>query len=188
MQFSIADGEENQFACTVPGTKSSVHGCTRVNWPKVFMVRNKLTRIFLYTQEFARKLCSDLGLGGEFVTAVVYSVRQVSPLLTGGAGLPNILDKVSYTSAKDLYFVQIFPSSLLTKIDVSISGRARQIIFPTLNTHVSFVYKNVVLIFLLSRFSSKDYAPPPRRGRGRYSSPRYNILSRSKGEQYIKSN
>ncbi len=28
-------------------------------------------------QEFARKLCSDLGLGGEFVTAVVYSVRQV---------------------------------------------------------------------------------------------------------------
>lgn len=26
-------------------------------------------------EEFARKLCSDLGLGGEFVTAVVYSIR-----------------------------------------------------------------------------------------------------------------
>ncbi len=85
MLFSIADGEENQFACTVPGTQSSVHGCTR-DWPKVSMIRNKLTKIFLYTQEFARKLCSDLGLGGEFVTAVVYSVRQVSPLLTGRAG------------------------------------------------------------------------------------------------------
>ena len=26
-------------------------------------------------EEFARKLCSDLSLGGEFVTAIVYSVR-----------------------------------------------------------------------------------------------------------------
>ena len=26
-------------------------------------------------EEFAKKLCSDLGLGGEFVTAIVYSVR-----------------------------------------------------------------------------------------------------------------
>jgi hypothetical protein len=35
------------------------------------------TFLFCNLQEFARKLCSDLGLGGEFVTAVVYSVRQV---------------------------------------------------------------------------------------------------------------
>ena len=26
-------------------------------------------------EEFAKKLCSDLSLGGEFVTAIVYSIR-----------------------------------------------------------------------------------------------------------------
>ena len=26
-------------------------------------------------EEFARKLCADLSLGGEFVTAIVYSIR-----------------------------------------------------------------------------------------------------------------
>ena len=26
-------------------------------------------------EEFSRKLCADLGLGGEFVTAVLYSIR-----------------------------------------------------------------------------------------------------------------
>ena len=30
-------------------------------------------------EEFAKKLCADLSLGGEFVTAIVYSIRgQVS--------------------------------------------------------------------------------------------------------------
>ena len=37
--------------------------------------RNDQCITLIYSQDFARKLCADLGLGGEFVTAVTYSVR-----------------------------------------------------------------------------------------------------------------
>ena len=34
-------------------------------------------------EEFAQKLCADLSLGGEFVTAIVYSVRgQVKNMIS----------------------------------------------------------------------------------------------------------
>jgi hypothetical protein len=43
-------------------------------------------------EEFAKKLCSDLSLGGEFVTAIVYSIRGQVGLLFANTSIRGFAD------------------------------------------------------------------------------------------------
>lgn len=72
-------------------------------------------------EEFSRKLCADLGLGGEFATAVLYSIRyqlltsphSTSPLLTTLHSSSQLL------SSSQLHFSPHLPSSHLSSPHLS---------------------------------------------------------------------
>ena len=65
------------FGFSSPDCYSLAYFLTNLTVSQEFSALLLSLSLLLPPQEFSRKLCSDLGLGGEFVTAVVYSIRHV---------------------------------------------------------------------------------------------------------------